>query len=439
MKIVDSGEEWFISKETNEAEGKETWVFRILNSIEDISVPVENDIEELSEEESMKLKVIKNLGENYVCFCGFLSPDIRLVFSHVDSHRGWQDYIQSEVEGTTRNVHLNPSWKTELKENFQEKVIDKCSQDTREAWANKKEEKNIGKFTEIRNEIIRKLVDALYEAHGFVSTPSYHTLEGIVSDILADHYPYMFKETNTESREQSLTLGYGRGGALGLKNLHKQIWQKIYNRQMEERKEILAKKEQSGDVEPGESLKQGNNPATYGIDSYKFYSVATDEQMEKLRETETEDDAEAREKIYSRNRAALAMEIRKAKKNLSQTIRGFWTSPRHLHLHFVYVTNGVRDLRTNIASNWDSMIQSFMDYITMKDKTNKLVPGINIVRQKVLTEYSGVKTILQVEIVRAACKLLDKGGDGRSFILKDREDPEGEGVPYLHMREMPNR
>ena len=133
------------------------------------------------------------------------------------------------------------------------------------------------------------------------------------------------------------------------------------------------------------------------------------------------------------------MEIRKAKKNLSQTIRGFWTSPRHLHLHFVYVTNGVRDLRTNIASNWDSMIQSFMDYITMKDKTNKLVPGINIVRQKVLTEYSGVKTILQVEIVRAACKLLDKGGDGRSFILKDGEDPEGEGVPYLHMREMPNR
>ena len=75
----------------------------------------------------------------------------------------------------------------------------------------------------------------------------------------------------------------------------------------------------------------------------------------------------------------------------------------------------------------------------MKDKNNKLVPGLNLVRQKVLTEYSGVRTILQVEIVRAACKLLDKGGDGRAFILKDGEDPEGEGVPYLHMIEMPNR
>ena len=192
VKVVDSEIEWFISRESHEAEGNETWVFRSLNTIEaDISVEVENveNLEELTEEETTKLKLIKNHGENYVCFCGFLSPDIRLVFSHFDSHRGWQDYLKSQVEGNSRNVHLNPSWKTELKANFQEKVIDKCSQDTREAWATRKEEKNIAKFTEIRNEIIRKLVDALYEAHGLVSTPSYHTLEGIISDILADHYP----------------------------------------------------------------------------------------------------------------------------------------------------------------------------------------------------------------------------------------------------------
>ena len=33
----------------------------------------------------------------------------------------------------------------------------------------------MGKFTEIRNEIIRKLVEVLCEVHGLVSTPSYHT------------------------------------------------------------------------------------------------------------------------------------------------------------------------------------------------------------------------------------------------------------------------
>ena len=42
---------------------------------------------ELTEEETTKLKLIKNHGENYVCFCGFLSPDIRLVFSHFDKER----------------------------------------------------------------------------------------------------------------------------------------------------------------------------------------------------------------------------------------------------------------------------------------------------------------------------------------------------------------
>ena len=57
-----------------------------------------------------------------------------------------------------------------------------------------------------------------------------------------------------------------------LTSLHKQIWQKLYNQQIEEKKEILINREECGDVEPGKSLKQGNNPATYGIDSYKFYS-----------------------------------------------------------------------------------------------------------------------------------------------------------------------
>ena len=62
-----------------------------------------------------------------------------------------------EIQPRTRNVHLNPSWRAELKENFQTKVIDRCSQDTKEAWAEKREEQNSGKFTEIRNEIIKKL------------------------------------------------------------------------------------------------------------------------------------------------------------------------------------------------------------------------------------------------------------------------------------------
>ena len=56
-----------------------------------------------------------------------------------------------------------------------------------------------------------------------------------------------------------------------------------------------------------------------------------------------------------------------------------------------------------------------------------------------MTEYSGVTTLLHVEIVRAVCNLLDKGGDGRAFILKEGEDSVGEGVPFLLMKEKPDR
>ena len=33
----------------------------------------------------------------------------------------------------------------------------------------------------------------------------------------------------------------------------------------------------------------------------------------------------------------------------------------------------------------------------------------------------------------------EKGGDGRAFILKEGEDSVGEGVPFLLMKEKPDR
>ena len=147
----------------------------------------------------------------------------------------------------------------------------------------------------------------------------------------------MFKYS--EDKQTDLTMGYGRGGALGLKTLHKQLWQKIYNQQMIERKKIIVERENSGESEPGEILKQGYTAATFGIDPYKYYSLASDMQQDNIKNTEDEEDIEARERIYERNRPALAMEIRKSQKNISQIIKGFWSSPKHLHMQFVYVTN----------------------------------------------------------------------------------------------------
>ena len=84
-------------------------------------------------------------------------------------------------------------------------------------------------------------------------------------------------------------------------------------------------------------------------------------------------------------------------------------------------------------------MESFQKYIVLKDKSMKFTRIINEVQSQVLTEYSGVTTLLHVKIVRAVCNLLDKGGDGRAFILKEGEDSVGEGVPFLLMKEKPDR
>ena len=162
--MIDREEEWIVTIEKDEDE-QTCWLFRKVDSslspsredLQSVTVVVA-ECEEFSEKDKEKLKVIKNIEDKYICFCGFLSDDLRQVFTHMESHKGWQDYITpEEIPPRSCNVHLNPSWRAELKENFQTKVIDRCSQDTKEAWAEKREEQNSGKFTEIRNEIIKKL------------------------------------------------------------------------------------------------------------------------------------------------------------------------------------------------------------------------------------------------------------------------------------------
>ena len=176
-------------------EAGETWIFRKVDrsiyhlspedlerGLESVVVVVNSECQEFSDEDKEKLKLIKCIEEKYICFCGYLSNDLKQVFNHMESHKGWQDYITSEeIPPRTRNVHLNPSWRAELKEKFQSKVIDRCSQDTREAWAEKREEQNLGKFTEIRNEIIKKLGKcSLIFQYLMINLPSEYLSFGVI-------------------------------------------------------------------------------------------------------------------------------------------------------------------------------------------------------------------------------------------------------------------
>ena len=428
------GEEWSVFVNPGDGTGEEaldTWVIRRLDNVnEEASEDTESS--EITEEDENKLKIINIEDHKYICFCGYQSMDVRDVFKHIDGHKNWRNYIEAETSPTSGNVHLNPSWRKQLRENFESLVIQRCSADTQEAWRDKDENLNKAKFTEIRCEIIKKLVESLHHIHGQLSTPSFHTIEEVINETLSSGYPFMFKLTEAEERDQAeFAVGYGRGGELGLKNLHKQIWQKLYNKQMEERKQAL---------QSGESLKKGNFPATFGIDCHKYYGIPSDDQRLILKSTENEEDFTAREIIYSRNRAALSEEIRNSQKNISNIIRGFWNSPVHLHQQFIWTTNGIGDLRSKIRKNWKKMISDFLEYITLKDgKSRKILPRLQEIQSRVLTDFDGVNTALEVEIVREVTTLLDKQGEGRSLVLKEGEDPVPGGSPYLLMRELPNR
>ena len=86
------------------------------------------------------------------------------------------------------------------------------------------------------------------------------------------------------------------------------------------------------------------------------------------------------------------------------------------------------------------MISSFLEYITLKDeKSRKILPRLQEIQSRVLTDFDGVNTAVEVEIVREVTSLLDKQGEGRSLVLKEGEDPVPGGSPYLLMRELPNR
>ena len=77
------------------------------------------------------------------------------------------------------------------------------------------------------------------------------------------------------------------------------------------------------------------------------------------------------------------------------------------------------------------MISSFLEYITLKDeKSRKILPRLQEIQSRVLTDFDGVNTAVEVEIIREVTSLLDKQGEGRSLVLKEGEDPVLGGSPF---------
>ena len=218
-----------------------------LTVVQDLNVNVAS----IDEKIQILSKLYEMVGDNARCLiCGYLSPDPNVVMSHILDHPDWTQFLPSVNVRKLGNVNNYPEWKEDLKKNFVDEIINKCSQDTRVAWAQNEKITDQAKFLEVRTEIINKLVNYIVDVYGTVSTPKYKTLESLVKDILAPGYPYMFRtDEDSAQSNPSLGFGYGRGGLKGLENLHKNLWDKIYLKQSKLKKDLMisTNDEEAGD------------------------------------------------------------------------------------------------------------------------------------------------------------------------------------------------
>lgn len=228
----------------------------------------------LDEKIHLLSKLYEMVDDNARCLlCPFLSPDPNITMTHILDHPNWSQFlpsVMSDVNVHVRklgNVNNYPEWKEDLKKNFVDEIINKCSQDTRVAWAQNEKLTDQEKFLEVRNEIINKLVNFIADVYGTVSSPSYKTLDSVVKEILAPGYPYMFRnDEDSASSNPNLGFGYGRGGLKGLENLHKNLWDKIYLKQSKLKKEAMipSTDEEAGDDQGNRTGRKTRRPHKYG-------------------------------------------------------------------------------------------------------------------------------------------------------------------------------
>jgi len=219
-------------------------------------------------------------------------------------------------------VHNNPKWKDELKSNFHEIIIEKCSQAAINAVKENEIIKNVKKKRKVRNEIINTTLDHLVECYGGVDTPKLWVMREVVT-MMGASYPIMFRDTEGGGQED---VGYGFGGNSGLSK-----WL------TEERLKKPAEEVYESDDEP--AAKKGMQKDIYGVDNRKFYAMKRDPKAEEeIAKTNDEDDVSKRQAVFDANQSALMHQIRNSKKAIHQVCRGLFLHPNHVAKQFENLT-----------------------------------------------------------------------------------------------------
>ena len=230
--------------------------------------PVDQGIPQEEFDQLSKLVSCEDENVFRCIICGFVAHEIASVAGHIFSqHPLWRDWRKEPTSSTISTVFQSPNWKKSLTENFDTLVIQKCGQDTREAWASNLAVKDLEKYTLIRREILQKLVEYISGIFGTISCPSIEDLRFIHRESLVGGYPWMFGTgENTSSKDAEISHGYGRGGINGAEELPKQLRDRISKLIAKKRKdEIIKEANDRGEGEADISAsKKGRRPNKYG-------------------------------------------------------------------------------------------------------------------------------------------------------------------------------
>ena len=199
--------------------------------------------------------------------CGFLSNEVVTVCSHILDQHGndWRESIAKMLNKKRGNVHLYPNWDKELKRNFDELLISKCSEKTRIAWRSKEVIDDKESFISVRTEILSGLINHIVDVYGIVSTPTQSVIEESVVSLIKQGYPFMFSDVEgSASSNKKLNKGYGCGGAFGNKYLAKNLRDRISQKQSALRLAQMNSAVGSTEEEVTAPFKKGNRPHKYG-------------------------------------------------------------------------------------------------------------------------------------------------------------------------------
>ena len=205
------------------------------------------------------------VDEHFRCsLCGYLTDSVLSVCCHLqEQHVNWENTLE-EKKRKLGNVNDYPQWKEDLRDNFDEIIISKCSQPTKAAWTSKKSIENREEYIQVRTEILQRTRSHIVQIYGTVSTPNLKVMDYVVN-ILSRGYPYMFSnEEGGSTKSKSIGTGYGCGGAFGNKYLAKNMRDRIAQRQSALRSEELKAQGACDEDDVSPLTKKGKRAQKYG-------------------------------------------------------------------------------------------------------------------------------------------------------------------------------